>query len=142
MDLFIQHAFISPMQHSPKVFINEYRKKTFSKLPYWLSSQHIGCQNPPPEKENKKTLIQDLDEILVHYSTFQNHPYVKSITVGSPPFTVFLRPGLQEFLDFALANFDVFVYQYGDKSYSKPILDLILLFLDENHRFYRDSCCY
>jgi CTD small phosphatase-like protein 2 len=130
-----------PIQKPPEVVRKRIsRKFSFSKLPYWLSGQHIECYNPPPEKGNGKTLVLDLDETLVHFSTLHAHSDVKSIEVGSPPYTVFLRPDLEEFLKFALGNFDVFIYTYGDRNYAEPILNVILPSLDESHRLYRDSC--
>jgi Dullard-like phosphatase family protein len=139
--LAVYNTFMPPMHNQPQVIHKRISKKTsFLNLFNLISNQYVEYYTPPPEKENKKTLVLDLDETLVHYSTFLPHPNVKSIEVGSPSFTVWLRPGLEQFLKFALHNFDVFVYTYGDRSYAKPILDVILPSLDENHRLYRDSC--
>jgi Dullard-like phosphatase family protein len=109
-------------------------------LPYLILGKHVQYYEPPPENGNKKTLVLDLNETLVHYSTFKPHSNVDSIEVGNHSYRIFLRPGLSQFLDFALRNFDVFVYAYGDKAYADPIFDVILPKLDQSHRLYRDSC--
>jgi Dullard-like phosphatase family protein len=130
-----------PMHNHPQIVQKRVSRKPFSsKLFQLFSNQYVEYYTPPPEQRNRKTLILDLDETLVHYSTFSPHPNVASIEVGYPPFTICLRPGLHQFLKFALDNFDVFVYTYGDQDYAKPILDVILPSLDEDHRLYRDSC--
>lgn len=119
------------------------RRLSFTKTPNLLiQTKEVSYSPPPPppEKENKKTLVLDLDETLVHLSTFLDQTHVKFIKVGSPPFIVCLRPGLENFLHYALINFDVFVFTYGKKAYADSILDVILPTLDQNHRLYRDSC--
>jgi Dullard-like phosphatase family protein len=139
--LAVYDTFMLPMHHQPHVIQKRIsQKSSFSKLFQLFANQYVEYYSPPPEKESKKTLVLDLDETLIHYSTFLPHPNVKSIEVGSPSFIVWLRPDLQQFLTFALQNFDVFVYTYGDRNYAGPILDAILPSLDENHRLYRDSC--
>lgn len=95
---------------------------------------------PPPPKGNKKTLIFDLDETLIHSSDFPPHPKVLSFKMGDPPFYVFKRPGLDDFLRKYSKLFDIFIFTSGDKMYADPIINAICPYLDEQHRLFRNSC--
>lgn len=89
---------------------------------------------------NKKTLVLDLDETLIHSSDFPPHSDILYFKSGEPEFFVHKRPGLDKFLDFVRENFEIFIFTFGDKNYAEPVLDTICPFIDNEHRFYRDSC--
>jgi Dullard-like phosphatase family protein len=94
----------------------------------------------PPPVGDKKTLVLDLDETLIHSSRFPPHSRVDAFRVGDPEFYVFKRPGLEEFLKFARDNFEVFIFTYGEERYAKPIIDHLMPWLDDQHRLYREAC--
>lgn len=95
---------------------------------------------PPPPIPNKKTLVFDLDETLIHSCEFPPHQKVEAFQSGDPPIYVFKRPGLDNFLKKYTKVFDVFIFTFGEKFYADPIIDVICPSLDEQHRLFRDSC--
>ena len=96
--------------------------------------------------KNKKTLILDLDETLVHSDfdeNYKNHDKEITFILNNEEFKVniILRPKVKEFLKKVNELFEVIVFTAGIKEYA----DAVLNYLDpENkifkHRFYRDSC--
>lgn len=100
---------------------------------------------PPPMDTNKKVLILDMDETLIHSSNFPPHPKVSYFVLSDKnmpesSFFVYKRPGLDNFLKFVQENFEVFIFTYGQKEYADPIIDKIFPSLDKDHRLYRDLC--
>jgi TFIIF-interacting CTD phosphatase-like protein len=62
------------------------------------------------------------------------------LEVGDPKFSVWKRPGLQEFCDFANNNFEIFIFTSSERNYADPIIDAIFPSVDRKHRMYKDSC--
>lgn len=107
----------------------------------------------PPLRSNKKSLILDLDETLVH-SSFKfvpNPDFVLSISLDDDnkdndnislhEVYVIKRPGLEEFLQKVSQWYEIVIFTASLKKYAGPLLDII----DPNnklidHRLYRDSC--
>lgn len=56
----------------------------------------------------------------------------RKIHVMDDDYIIFVRPGLQEFLDFLFKNFRVSVWTAASKDYALFIIQYILLLLDEN----------
>jgi TFIIF-interacting CTD phosphatase-like protein len=111
---------------------------SFSKL--FGFGTHSNSFVPPPRITGKRTLILDLDDTLIHRSTFPPHSKVEYFKLGTPEFYVFKRPGLVPFLELATRVFETFIFTYGDRSYAEPILNEICPFIDDDHRLYRDRC--
>ena len=105
----------------------------------WGSESKKGFQ-PPPIAEDKKVLVLDMDETLIHSSNFPPHSTISYVKSGDPEFYVFKRPGLDEFLEFCVQNFEVFIFTYGMKEYAEPVLDKLCPMIDKSHRLFRDSC--
>lgn len=108
------------------------------KLKFFLKGELHANFDPPSPIEGKKTLILDLDETLVHFSTFPPHSEVDTLKFGTN--YVFLRPGLKEFLEYARQNFEVFIFTAGTEEYANPILLEIMPWMDQCHKLFRDSC--
>ena len=102
------------------------------------------------KKENKKTLILDLDETLVH-SSFQplqfNNKIIKpdiylKIFFNGKYHEIFVykRPYLSKFLREMNKIFNLYIFTASIKKYAKPLLN----HLDEHNffikKFYRESC--
>lgn len=95
---------------------------------------------------NKKTLVIDLDETLIHSDI--NNEYdcaetIISININgeNSSFGLIVRPFTNEFLQFASERFNLIIFTAGVKDYADPIID----YLDPNDiffslRLYRDSC--
>ena len=100
-----------------------------------------------PGYENKKTLIFDLDETLVHCITFGEkgqHDFMVNVrflngTAASAKLK--LRPFLKECLEEANKHFEVMVFTASHKCYA----DAVLNYIDPDrrlihHRLYRNNC--
>ena len=104
---------------------------------------------PPmrPEHSNRKTLVLDLDETLVH-SVFHPVPgadMVVTVLVEGIPTTVYVhkRPGVDEFLKAAAKLFEVVIFTASVQPYADALVDL----LDPSgelchHRLFRGSCVW
>lgn len=100
----------------------------------------------PELKENKKTLLLDLDETLIHADFEEKFPvHDKEITFFEDgeeyKVNINLRPKVKEFLKKVSELFEVIVFTAGIKEYADAVLD----FLDPEkslikHRLYRNSC--
>ena len=97
--------------------------------------------------QDKKTLVLDLDETLIH--SYFDHPpprapdisfdiiiEKKKIHVSS-----ILRPGVQEFLDNLEKLYEIVVFTASLSQYANPVLD----FIDKKgickYRLFREHCC-
>lgn len=122
------------------------KKKPFSlkNFKHIFNWEFTEDYEPPPINEDKKVLILDMDETLIHSSNFPPHPKIEYFVISDKStdtqFYVFKRPGLDEFMEFVQKHFDVFIFTYGEKQYADPILDKIVPSIDKNHRLYRDLC--
>ena len=103
------------------------------------------------KKENKKILILDLDETLIH-SSFQPLQINNKIIKPDIHFKIFFnfkyhdifvykRPFLNKFLKEMNKIFNIYVFTASIKKYAKPLLSI----LDKHNyiikKFYRESCC-
>ena len=95
----------------------------------------------PQIEDERKALVLDLDETLIHTSTFPPLSLVKSFKISSNVTEyVYLRPGVAEFLDKVCSMFEVFIFTASTKNYADEILDQLCPQIDKYHRFYRDNC--
>ena len=70
-----------------------------------------------------KTLVLDLDETLVHADT----QLCRQAEFAVGPYGVLRRPGVEDFLDFALTHFErVGIWTASTLSYALPVLDHIV----------------
>ena len=103
--------------------------------------------------DNKKLLILDLDETLIHSDLDfllkeKNVKYDEVLHFDSEeekniPLPVVLRPGVFEFLDYASKNFDLIVFTASDQQYADAIINYIEK--DKKYfkmRLYRNNCIF
>lgn len=97
---------------------------------------------PRPDliEDTRKALVLDLDETLIHTSTFPPHSDVETLKFDDSQEYVFLRPNVRDFLDKVAELFEVFIFTAGTQFYAERILDALCPQIDQLHRFYRDSC--
>jgi Dullard-like phosphatase family protein len=134
--------YFSSMTESPPAvrYIKRPRHFSFTAVFRSLLWDCIEYYTPPPSNSDKKTLVLDLDETLIHSSIMPPHSRTESFRLGEWGLYVFKRPGLDQFLEFVREAFEIFVFTHGEELYARPILDRIMPWLDEEHRLYREAC--
>jgi len=98
----------------------------------------------PPEDVNKKTLVLDLDETLVH-SSFKPIPdpdFVMSIELENVIHKVYVRkrPGVDNFLRVVGEKFEVVVFTASLAKYADPLLDILDRSRLVKKRLFREAC--
>ena len=104
-------------------------------------------------KSNKKLLILDIDETLVHsdldFSLNQNKTKYDAILhfdseeEKNIPVPLIVRPGTKKFLDYAVQEFDLVVFTASEQQYADVVIDY--LEKDKKYfkkRFYRNHCVF
>ena len=102
-------------------------------------------------KSNKKTLILDLDETLIHSDLdliYKNHIitlYFDSEEEDEKniPIPLILRPGLFDFLNYAKEKFELIIFTASHKNYADKIIDYIEK--EKKYfslRLYREHCIF
>ena len=102
---------------------------------------------------NKKLLILDIDETLVHsdldFSLNQNKTKYDAILhfdseeEKNIPVPLIVRPGTKKFLDYAVQEFDLVVFTASEQQYADVVIDY--LEKDKKYfkkRFYRNHCVF
>lgn len=98
---------------------------------------------------NKKTLILDMDETLLHTDVdcqFQYHDELLSVDIGAEKnvlLPLIKRPFLDNFLSFAKENFNLILFTASQKEYAEPILN----YIERKEKYfclklYRSSCIF
>jgi Dullard-like phosphatase family protein len=99
-----------------------------------------------PDNLDRKTLILDLDETLIHADfegAYVNHDMVINFNYGEEDISVpvFIRPGLFEFLENISQEFEIIIFTASIREYADAVLNR----LDPENkyfkfRFYRSEC--
>ncbi|KAJ2002180.1 hypothetical protein GGI04_003449 [Coemansia thaxteri] len=94
--------------------------------------------------KNKKCLVLDLDETLVH-SSFREveHPdYVVPVVLEGQEHNVYVlkRPGVDEFMRVMGQYYEIVVFTASLSMYADPVLDLLDKSKVVHHRLFRESC--
>ena len=102
----------------------------------------IGQQSQ--EDNQKKTLVLDLDETLVHSSFNQvvNADYVIPVDIDGKLVDVYVqkRPGLDYFLQQVCPTFEVVIFTASLSKYANPLLDLLDPEGQVRWRLFREAC--
>lgn len=109
-----------------------------------LSRYLLPPQSSDDILSNKKTLVLDLDETLVHssFKPIPNADFVLSIDLEGVIHRVYVRkrPGVDQFLKYCATKFEVVVFTASLAKYADPLLDI----LDRDHtvavRLFREAC--
>ena len=104
-------------------------------------------------QKNKKLLILDIDETLVHsdldfslkdkIKKYDTILHFDSEEEKNIPLPLLIRPGTKNFLDYAVEEFNLIVFTASDKQYADAIIDY--LEKDKKYfkmRLYRDQCLF
>jgi RNA polymerase II subunit A small phosphatase-like protein len=101
---------------------------------------------PKPEHKNKKTLVLDLDETLVHssFKPVKGADFIVQVEIERVIHNVYVckRPGVDEFLQEVGKLFEVVVFTASLSKYADPVMD----YLDPSRvisgRLFREHCTY
>ncbi|KAL6949790.1 hypothetical protein ACO0QE_000452 [Hanseniaspora vineae] len=115
-----------------------------------------GCETllgPKDQKMfgNKKCLVLDLDETLVHssFKYVRNADFVIPVEIDNQVHNVYVikRPGVDKFLETVAKYYEVVVFTASVSRYGDPLLDILDNVktnhggkLNVHHRLFRDSC--
>lgn len=99
---------------------------------------------PPSKAPDRKTLVLDLDETLVH-ATYAQEAQTKitlTLTIEDKTLKIYvnLRPGLQVFLERMAALYEVVVFTASLDKYADPLLNQIDSQSLISGRLFRESC--
>ena len=99
----------------------------------------------PQKTGNKKTLVLDLDETLVH-SQFQPFEVESDITLKIElenelhDIHVMVRPGVKEFLENMGKIYEIVIFTASVSKYADPLLDILDKDKICKHRLFREHC--
>jgi len=101
---------------------------------------------PPATEMNKKCLVLDLDETLVH-SSFKptvNPDYIIPVEIDGHIHRVYVckRPGVDEFLLEMGKLYEIVVYTASLSKYADPLLDQLDMHKVIKHRLFREHCVH
>ena len=103
---------------------------------------------PPKTEEfnNKKTLILDLDETLVHssFTPFQKNDIVLDVDFDGIMYNIYvlIRPYAEEFLKNVSKYFEIVIFTASISKYASPLLDILDKEKNIKYRLYRDHCTF
>ena len=103
---------------------------------------------PPKSEEfsNKKTLILDLDETLVHssFSPFEKNDIILEVDFEGMIYNIYVlvRPHAAEFLKNMSKFFEIVIFTASISKYASPLLDILDKEKSIKYRLFRDHCTY
>ena len=101
---------------------------------------------PPKSKklQNRKCLVLDLDETLVHssFKYINTADFVLPVDIDDQIHNVYVikRPGVDEFLKRVGEIYEVVVFTASVSRYGDPLLDILDKHRTIHHRLFRDAC--
>ena len=110
--------------------------------------QHKKMFLPPKTKEffNKKTLILDLDETLVHssFAPFEQSDIVLDVEFESILYNIYvlIRPGAIEFIKKVSKLYEVVIFTASISKYALPLLDIIDNDKNIQFKLTREHCTF
>ena len=127
----------------PSANLVDEMNKILIKVPMFLHySQGMINLEKPSGYENKKTLILDLDETLIHAEQDCLNCHISVEFGKGNKIGVNIRPFAQDLIKFASSEYEVIIFTASNKNYA----DSIINYLDPkglyiHHRLYREHCC-
>ena len=103
---------------------------------------------PPKSKEfsNKKTLILDLDETLVHssFTPFEKNDIVLNVDFEGVMYNIYvlIRPDAELFIKKVGKFFELVIFTASISKYASPLLDILDKDKNIKFRLYRDQCTF
>ena len=98
------------------------------------------------EFSNKKTLILDLDETLVHSSfiPFEKNDIILNVAFESIMYNIYVmvRPGVEEFIKKVSKLYEVIIFTASIAKYALPLLDILDRDKNIKYRLTREHCTF
>lgn len=101
---------------------------------------------PPLANEDKerKCLVLDLDETLVHssFKIIPNPDFIVPVEIDNQYHNVYVlkRPGVDEFMRKMGEKYEIVVFTASLAKYADPVLDMLDIHRVVKHRLFRESC--
>jgi len=113
-------------------------------IPRLLNSLNIFSSLKPNKKLEKKTLVLDLDETLVHssFKPIPNADFIIPVEIDNQVHQVYVlkRPGVDQFLKSMADRFELVVFTASLAKYADPVLDLLDKDKVVGARLFREAC--
>ena len=98
------------------------------------------------EFSNKKTLILDLDETLVHssFTPFENNDIVLNVDFDGMIYDIYVlvRPGAEYFIKNISKYYELVIFTASLSNYASPLLDILDKEDNIKYRLYRENCTF
>ena len=131
--------FIQPMNPHKSAF-------TPSNHSNLLNEEAFLLPQKSSEFSNKKTLILDLDETLVHSSfiPFENNDIVLNVDFDGIIYNIYVlvRPGAESFIKNMSKYYEIVIFTASLSNYASPLLDILDSDKFIKYRLYRDHCTF
>ena len=101
---------------------------------------------PKNNNDNKKTLILDLDETLVHssFTPFEKNDIILDVDFEGVMYNIYVlvRPDAINFIKEVAKFFEVVIFTASISKYASPLLDILDKEKNIKYRLYRDHCTF
>lgn len=129
----------------PYLFMKHLPPKSSASRDGWDAGHPRLSPRSGSDGKGPVTLVLDLDETLVHsqMEPRRDADFVFDVQLCGVTSTVYAksRPGLESFLDYAKARFEVVIFTASHQAYAETLLDKIDPRGDRiQHRLFRDAC--
>ncbi|KAL2007841.1 hypothetical protein VTN00DRAFT_7823 [Thermoascus crustaceus] len=99
---------------------------------------------PQPHLQNRKCLVLDLDETLVHssFKVLDRADFTIPVEIEGQYHNIYVikRPGVDQFMKRVGELYEVVVFTASVSKYGDPLLDQLDIHHVVHHRLFRDSC--
>ena len=97
-----------------------------------------------PQFKNKKTLVLDLDETLVHSSffPFEKNDVILNVNLEGVYYNIYvlIRPWVEKFIQEMGKYFEIIIFTASIAAYASPLLDILDKGKNIQYRLYREQC--
>jgi len=145
------NSLITQVKKNEKPAKNEFKNVEKVKKKNIFFSFFGGCFHteqssllPPPLKKNRKTLVLDLDETLVHssFKPVANADFIVPVEIEDQVHQVYVlkRPHVDTFMKRMGELYEIVVFTASLAKYADPVLDLLDIHKVVSGRLFREGC--
>ena len=133
------NSFVQPVNPHQSAFTPSNRSNK-------LKSEKLLLPPKSSDLSNKKTLILDLDETLVHssFTPFEKNDIVLDVDFEGVMYNIYVlvRPDAELFIKSVAKFFEVVIFTASISKYASPLLDILDKEKNIKYRLYRDHCTF